>query len=82
MQSLGVHRLPTIHSTKAIMMRLQNEYSVKTIRCQGALGHVYYVNDIACLISQVIYYFALHQLSNIYKGDGKPSSAPSPTILP
>ena len=53
MQCFGVPKLPNLPAMKAVMTRLQDKYSVKTIQYQGALGHIYYANDISFLISQV-----------------------------
>lgn len=53
---LGVVNAPTIAQQKRIRQSLQSKYGIKTIRYQGALGHIYYVNDLAKIIAQVRYF--------------------------
>ncbi|THU99664.1 hypothetical protein K435DRAFT_818510 [Dendrothele bispora CBS 962.96] len=44
--------VPSVDSMKALNERLQKLYGINSIRKQGALGHVYYVNDLAQIIAQ------------------------------
>lgn len=82
-QSFGISKIPSEHTIKSIMNKLQNNYSVRTLHYQGALGHVYYANDLAQLISQVRENFTQHfHLSENLEGVSESESSSSSTILP
>ena len=53
MGCLGILQIPSDNVVKNLMQSLQFAYGVKTIRYEGALGHVYYANDLLALIAQV-----------------------------
>ena len=53
MSGLGVPSVPSQYILKRTLEDIQKVYGVKTIRCQGALGHIYYINDFCQIISQV-----------------------------
>ena len=55
MLALGVPDLPSDHEVDRITKSLQRLLGVESIHYQGAMGHVYYVNDMAKLIAQVRY---------------------------
>ncbi|KAI0309831.1 hypothetical protein OF83DRAFT_1179167 [Amylostereum chailletii] len=52
MAILGVNDLPSVSWLKDLSADLQEEYGIRTLRYQGALGHVYYANSIADQIVQ------------------------------
>lgn len=51
--ALGVKDVPTQHAVDQVANSLQRYCGVASIRHEGALGHVYYVNDLAAIIAQV-----------------------------
>lgn len=58
MLALGVPDLPSDYDIDRTSKALQQLLGVQSIRYQGAMGHVYYVNDLAQLIAQV---FRMHE---------------------
>ncbi|KAI0375816.1 hypothetical protein BV20DRAFT_18264 [Pilatotrama ljubarskyi] len=50
--ALEVKNLPTEHAVQQVTKALQELCGVASIRYQGVMGHVYYVNDLAQLIAQ------------------------------
>lgn len=65
---------------------LQRLCGISSIRYKGALGHVYYVNDLAGIIAQVrrssLIYLIARQIDWIVViGDGQPASTP-PSSFP
>ena len=53
MKALGIPQIPSGNAVKGLVQTLQSACGVKTIRHEGALGHVYYANDLLTLIAQV-----------------------------
>ena len=53
MSSLGVSSLPSQYVLKNSTNKMHAKYGIRTIRYEGALGHIYYVNDLLQLIAQV-----------------------------
>lgn len=53
MKSLGVGNLPSVAQLKDSNVRMQGYCGVKSIRYEGQLGHLYYANSIADIVSQV-----------------------------
>ncbi|KAI5985257.1 hypothetical protein EDD15DRAFT_2511676 [Pisolithus albus] len=49
---LGVDSVPSTRTLKDLDNSLQSQYGVPSIRYQGSLGHVYYVNHLPSLIAQ------------------------------
>ncbi|KAI5981921.1 hypothetical protein EDD15DRAFT_2182381, partial [Pisolithus albus] len=49
---LGVDGVPSTRMLKDLDNALQSQYGVPSIRYQGSLGHVYYVNHLPSLIAQ------------------------------
>ena len=52
LHSLGVTAVPGESSMKAMVKRLQEVCSICTKQYQGALGHIYYMNNFLGIISQ------------------------------
>jgi hypothetical protein len=52
----GIDDIPSVDVLKELDAELQELYGIKSIRYEGALGHVYYVNSIEDLIAQVQYF--------------------------
>lgn len=50
---MGIPHVPSEPTMKSIVERLQRLCGIKTYRCQGALGHIYFANDLLRLIGQV-----------------------------
>ena len=50
---LGVRQVPSDLHMKHIANKMQLLYGVDSIWYQGALGHIYYLNDISQIIAQV-----------------------------
>ncbi|THU93269.1 hypothetical protein K435DRAFT_829530 [Dendrothele bispora CBS 962.96] len=48
----GISDVPSVKSMKTLNEKLQKLYGVNSIRREGALGHVYYVNDLSQMIAQ------------------------------
>ena len=53
MGTLGIPQIPSNSIVKTFVQDLQSACGVRTIRYEGALGHVYYANDLLALIAQV-----------------------------
>ena len=72
LQGFGVSKVPNERAIKIVMDQLQNDYSIKTIHYQGALGHVYYANNLAQIISQVseTVYMQKGRAPHVLKGNG------------
>lgn len=56
----GVDYVPSISQMKSQQEELRKHFSVKTKKYNGALGHTYYVNSLAGIISQVRTNLSLH----------------------
>lgn len=57
---LGVDDTPSVKRMNDVDKKLQALYGIQTIKYKGALGHTYYTNSLADIISQVfllLYYF-------------------------
>jgi hypothetical protein len=54
MTELGLTKLPTESAMMSVEKKLHNLCGVQSIRYQGAHGHIYYLNDLAAIIAQVI----------------------------
>ncbi|KAL1698388.1 hypothetical protein EV121DRAFT_218261 [Schizophyllum commune] len=52
LQALGVENLPSDRSMDEIDSLLQRMCGIRSVRHEGKLGHVYYVNDLAGIIAQ------------------------------
>lgn len=83
--ALGVNNVPSERSMKDVRNCLQRVCGIQSIRYQGALGNLFYVNDFAAIIAQVSppsfhgTMIQFHVLtSNI--GDSQPSSSSSPSV--
>ncbi|KAI0819396.1 hypothetical protein BC628DRAFT_1506524 [Trametes gibbosa] len=50
--ALGVKDVPSEYVVDQVAKALQNHCGISSIRYDGALGHVYYVNDLAGIIAQ------------------------------
>ncbi|RDX50747.1 hypothetical protein OH76DRAFT_1463653 [Lentinus brumalis] len=50
--AMGIKDLPSEHTMDRVTRVLQRIYGVSSIRYKGAMGHIYYVNDMAALIAQ------------------------------
>ncbi|THU75790.1 hypothetical protein K435DRAFT_562305, partial [Dendrothele bispora CBS 962.96] len=48
----GISDVPSVKSMKTLNKKLQKLYRVNSIRQEGVLGHVYYVNDLSHMIAQ------------------------------
>lgn len=73
MELLNVDYLPSVSTLKALSADQQEAVGIRTLRYDGALGHVYYVNSMADTIAQVCF-----QPSQIFL---QTSSNSSPDIL-
>ncbi|KAI1783686.1 hypothetical protein LXA43DRAFT_977008 [Ganoderma leucocontextum] len=49
---LGLENRPSLFVLKMIDRMLQDQYGIDSIRFQGPLGHVYYLNDLAAILAQ------------------------------
>ncbi|KAF9063908.1 hypothetical protein BDP27DRAFT_1160400, partial [Rhodocollybia butyracea] len=49
---LGVDNTPSVKRMNEVDKKLQALYSIQTIKYKGALGHTYYTNSLADIISQ------------------------------
>ncbi|KAI0311059.1 hypothetical protein OF83DRAFT_1177947 [Amylostereum chailletii] len=52
MSMFGISNLPSVGVMKALDADLQDLYGIRSIRYDGALGHPYYVNNLADIIAQ------------------------------
>ncbi|CDO75864.1 hypothetical protein BN946_scf184833.g15 [Trametes cinnabarina] len=50
--AMGISDIPTEHTMERVTRALQRLYGVASIRYKGAMGHIYFVNDMAALIAQ------------------------------
>ncbi|KAI0039203.1 hypothetical protein FA95DRAFT_1504515 [Auriscalpium vulgare] len=48
----GIDDVPSVSWMRALNADMQDRYGIKTIRHEGALGHVYYTNSLADIIAQ------------------------------
>ena len=64
-------------------MALQVAFGVPSIRYEGALGHIYYVNDIRTIVAQVsrTYSFLPADSNYCYTGDAKSESSTATPLL-
>ena len=53
--ALGVREVPSDGALKELDEALQAAFGIHTIRYEGSLGHVYYVNDIRGIVAQVFF---------------------------
>lgn len=49
---LGVDNIPSTRMLKDVDNSLQSQYGIPSVRYQGALGHIYYVNHLPSIIAQ------------------------------
>ncbi|KAI6039086.1 hypothetical protein EDC04DRAFT_3012242 [Pisolithus marmoratus] len=49
---LGVDNVPSTRMLKDIDSSLQSQYGIPSVRYEGALGHIYYVNHLPSIIAQ------------------------------
>ncbi|KAI6148028.1 hypothetical protein BKA82DRAFT_151609, partial [Pisolithus tinctorius] len=49
---LGVDNIPSTRTLKDLDNSLQSQYGIPSVRYQGSLGHVYYVNHLPSIIAQ------------------------------
>ena len=59
----GVDAVPSLSQVKTTRSRLEDNYGVRSIETQGALGHVYTMNSIPDLITQVCRFYIFTDLS-------------------
>ncbi|KAJ7590368.1 hypothetical protein C8J56DRAFT_859767 [Mycena floridula] len=52
LEIMGVNHVPSIQAMKKIEVALQESCGIKTIRYDGPLGHIYYVNSLADILGQ------------------------------
>ncbi|KAJ3720040.1 hypothetical protein C8R42DRAFT_583769 [Lentinula raphanica] len=52
LNAFGIDNVPSVNVMKSIDEYLQSLCGINTTRHQGALGHVYYMNDLAGIIRQ------------------------------
>ncbi|EIW59026.1 uncharacterized protein TRAVEDRAFT_93301, partial [Trametes versicolor FP-101664 SS1] len=50
--ALGVKDVPSEHAVQEVTRTLQRVCGISSIRYKGAMGHIYYVNDLAAIIAQ------------------------------
>ncbi|EIW60460.1 uncharacterized protein TRAVEDRAFT_120336, partial [Trametes versicolor FP-101664 SS1] len=50
--ALGVKDIPSEFVVQRVTKSLQQLCGISSIRYKGAMGHIYYVNDLACMIAQ------------------------------
>lgn len=62
LRKLGFQNVPSASTLKDLDSALQKAFGIQTIRYEGALGHIYYVNDIRAIIAQV----RIASLNSIY----------------
>jgi hypothetical protein len=64
---LGVDNVPSHNTMKEMDTALQNACGILSIRYPGALGNIYYANDLAAIIAQVCSYsnFSAHLKLNL-----------------
>ena len=51
--ALGVDQLPSIRTLKTIDKKLQSLCGIDTIRHEGRMGHLFYINSLSQIIAQV-----------------------------
>ncbi|KIJ42514.1 hypothetical protein M422DRAFT_48162 [Sphaerobolus stellatus SS14] len=54
LHALGVENVPSPHVVDEVAKVLQASFGIKTIRYDGKLGHIYYLNELAGIITQEI----------------------------
>ncbi|KZT23739.1 hypothetical protein NEOLEDRAFT_1046272, partial [Neolentinus lepideus HHB14362 ss-1] len=54
LMAMGVKDVPSERSMKDIQKVLQKMCGVQSLRFSGALGHIYYSNDLAAIVAQEI----------------------------
>jgi hypothetical protein len=50
----GIDDIPSVDVLKELDAELQEIYGINSIQYEGALGHVYYVNNLEEIIAQVL----------------------------
>lgn len=53
LSAFGIDNVPSVDVMKSVDEYLQSLCGIHTVRHQGALGHIYYMNDLAGIIRQV-----------------------------
>ncbi len=53
LQINNIDHVPSVKSMQSLNEALQKLCGIDTLRCDGALGHTYYVNSLADIIAQV-----------------------------
>jgi hypothetical protein len=54
LRAFGINSVPSTDILKKLDRQLQELYGIRTHRYEGALGHVYYMNNLSDMIAQVI----------------------------
>lgn len=65
MELLNVDYLPSVSTLKALSRDQQEAVGIRTLRYDGALGHVYYVNSLADTIAQVCFTSSPDSLTSV-----------------
>ena len=60
MRTLHIPQIPSDSVIKGAAICLQQACGIRSIRYEGSLGHVYYVNDLLQIIAQVSAYFIFY----------------------
>ena len=84
LSAFGINNVPSVDVMKSVDDYLQSLCGIHTVRYQGALGHIYYMNDLAGIIRQVRVglYFSTLFLTKSNQGNGKSTGAPAYSPLP
>lgn len=53
LHAFGIDNVPSVDVMKSIDEYLQSLCGIHTVHHEGALGHIYYMNDLAGIIRQV-----------------------------
>lgn len=80
---LGLDNRPSLSTLKKVDVLLQEHCGIESIHYKGPLGHVYYANDLAMIITQVCTHFlGMHPKLDSHVGDSQSAHPQTPAVLP
>lgn len=82
LSAFGIDNVPSVDVMKSVDDYLQSLCGIHTVRHEGALGHIYYMNDLAGIIRQVSHYFMSSNSLTMRLGNGKSACAETYSALP
>lgn len=82
LSAFGINNVPSVDVMKSVDDYLQSLCGIHTVRHEGALGHIYYMNDIAGIICQGSHSFMTSNGLMMRSGNGKSACVETYSALP